>query len=193
MADIVCSTECAGGVTMNSFPSVCSHTDFGFPKLVILASTSFSAPWTGSPTVAELQAVIATGGSDVIVINNIANGQKLAGEQQVISDTDTPDNLPEVISEREGISGNIKWFNGTVLADLEVLNCHKRLRMWYVTSNGYLFGGEDGYLCSNYFGDWVHDGFGNKAMIPFEFRWMREAITSDPTLDTDYLDLTNAS
>ena len=178
---------------MSSFPSSCTHTDFGYPKLVLLASTSASFGWSATPTVAELQAVIATGGSDLIVVNNIANGQKLAGEQQVISDADTPDNIPFVISEREGISGNIKWFNETIINDLEALNCHKRLRMWYITSNGYCFGGSTGYLVGNYFGDWVHEGFGNTGMIPFEFRWMREAKTTDAVYDVNYLDLTNAS
>jgi len=193
MADIVCSTECAGGVSMSSFPTSCTQTDFGFPKIVILGSTEINYGFSGTPSVSDLEAVIVSGGSDMIVINDIANGQKLAGERQEIGDADTADNLPFVISEREGIQGNLKTFNSAVLVDLEALNCHKRLRMWYITNKGYCLGGTKGYLVSNYIGDWVHDGFGNRSYIPIEFKWMRENITSDVSYDLDYLDLTNAS
>jgi hypothetical protein len=194
MADIVCSTECAGGVSMSAFPSSCTQTDFGFPKMVILASsaTAFTAA-SDYPTVSDFEAAISTGGSDVIVINDISNGVKIAGERQEITDGDTADNLPEVISEREGIDGNLKRFNTTILNDLEALNCHKRLRMWYITNKGYCFGGKYGYLASNYVGDWAHDGFGNRSYIPISFRWMREEKTSDVGYDLDYLDITNAS
>lgn len=196
MAEIVCSTECAGGISMSSFPTSCTQTDFGFPKMVILARSDYEMTTAGSdvvPTVATFEAAISTGGSDVIVINDISNGVKLAGERQEISDADTADNLPEVISEREGIQGNLKRFNSTILNDIEALNCHKRVRLWYVTNKGYCFGGKLGFLASNYFGDWVHDGFGNRSYIPLEFRWMREDATTGTAQDSDYLNLTNAS
>lgn len=194
MADIVCSTECAGGVSMSSFPGDCLQVDFGFPKLVILCAPSTNiAPSGVVPSVAEFQAAISTGGSDVVVINDISNGQKLEGEVQEISGADTADNLPEVISSMEGISGNLKRFNLTVLNDLEALNCHKRLRVWYVTNKGWCFGGKRGYLSANYFKDWAHGGFGGRSYIPFEYKWMREEETTGAAQDMDYLDLTNAS
>lgn len=193
MADIVCSTECAGGVSMSSFPTSCLQTDFGFPKMAIIGAVGVDFGFSGTPAVSDFQAAISTGGSDMIVINDIANGAKIAGERQEISDADTSDNLPETISEREGITGNLKRFNSTILNDLEALNCHNRVRLWYVTNKGYLFGGTLGYLASNYFGDWVHDGFGNRSYIPLSFMWMRESKTTDTAQDDDYLTLTNAS
>jgi len=139
------------------------------------------------PTVAEF----TNAASDIIILADIANGQKMAPEKQEITGADTPDNLPEVLSEIEGISGNIVRFNTDVLNDLEKLNCFKRLRMWYVTNKGYCFGGETGYLVNNYISDWVHDGFGNRSKIPFEFKWYREESTTGTAQDLTYLDLNN--
>ena len=179
---------------MGSFPNDCTQVDFGFPKMVILAAMGTDLSPAGiCPTAAEFSAALATLGSDILVINDIANGQKLAGEKQEISDADTADNLPEVISEREGIMGNLKRFNLAILNDLEALNCHKRLRMWYITNKNWCFGGTLGYKASTYFGDIVHDGFGNRSYVPLEFKWMRENATTAALYDADYEDLTNAS
>lgn len=180
---------------MSAFPTACTQVDFGFPKLILLAHTDFDIGCAGDvPTVSEFQAAISTGGSDIIVLTGLANGQKVQGEQTTISDADTVDNLPEVIDEREGITGNIKRFNLTTIADFEALNCHTRLRMWYVTSEGYCFGGTRGYLCSNYISDWVHDGYGNRSYIPLSYHWMRpKTQTTGAAQDDDYLTLTNAS
>ena len=179
---------------MSAFPTGCTQVDFGFPKMVILCAPATNISPAGTvPTVAEFQAVIATGGSDVVVINDIANGVKLPGEKQEITGAETADNLPETISEMEGITGNLKRFNATILADLEALNCHKRLRVWYITNKGWCFGGTRGYISSNYVSDWAHDGFGGRSYIPLEFKWMREDYTTACSQDLDYLDLTNAS
>jgi len=180
---------------MSSFPTACTQVDFGFPKLVILAHVDLNISPAGDvPTVAEFQAAISTGGSDIIVLTGLANGVKVQGEQTTISDADTVDNLPEVISSREGITGNLKRFNLTTLADLEALNCHTRLRMWYVTSNDYCFGGTRGYIVSNYISDWVHDGYGNRSYIPLSYYWIRPTtVTTGAAYESGYLDLTNAS
>ena len=194
MADIVCSTECAAGVDMTAFPSDCTQVDFGFPKLILLApvgATITVASDNVVPTVAEFQTEL-TAGSDLIAINGISNGIKMPSETVEISDADTADNLPEVITSREGISGNLKRFNLTILNDLEALNCHKRLRMWYITNKGWCFGGQTGYLVSNYFKDLEHAGYGNRSMIPFEFKWIRESATTGAGQDNDYLDLVNS-
>jgi hypothetical protein len=140
------------------------------------------------PSVAEF----TTAASDVIFLNDIANGVKMTGEKQEISGADTPDNLPETISEIEGITGNIVRFNLDVLNDLEKLNCYSRLRLWFVTNKGWCFGGQKGFLVNNHIPDWMHEGFGNRSKIPFEFKWYR--VTSETTgaaQDMDYLDLTN--
>lgn len=194
MADIVCSTECASGMTMNAFPNDCTQTDFGFPKLIIVAPASttdgvIATSGSDVPTVSDFQSAITAG--SCVVIADVSNGQKLAGEQQTISDADTYDNLPEVISEREGIQGNLKRINDDTLNDLEKLNCHKRAKLWYVTNKGYCFGNQNGYHASLYFSDWQHDGFGNRSMIPFTFMWMRPSKTSGIIQDDDYLTLTN--
>lgn len=193
MADIVCSTECASGVSMTAFPTDCTQIDFGFPKLVLLAAsnaTITAASGNDVLAVSEFQGYIDSG--DIVVINDISNGIKMPSETVEITDADTADNLPEVITSKEGINGNLKRFDATTLADLEKLNCHKRLKMWYVTNKGYCFGGTTGYTVSNYFRDWEHAGYGNRSMIPFEFRWIRESKTTGTGQDDDYLDLTNS-
>ena len=193
MADIVCSTECAAGVTMAAFPTSCAQTDFGFPKLVLLAPAGVTITVASDnvvPTVAEFQTAITAG--SCIVINDVANGIKLPSETVEISDADTADNLPDVITSREGISGNLKTFNLAILNDLEQLNCHTRLNLWFVTNKGYCFGSTAGYRVGNYFKDWEHAGYGNRSMIPFEFKWIRDDKTTGNAQDDDYLTLVNS-
>lgn len=194
MADITCSTLCTAWLDPHPIPSSCGSVDFGFPKMIILAAPDTAITVASDvPTYAEFVAA----GSDVYIISDIANGVKMASEKQEISGADTPDNLPEVISEIEGISGNIVRFNADIYADLEKLNCFKRLRMWYVTSKNYCFGGTKGYLINNYFTAWTHDGFGNRSKIPFELKWYRAndettGFAQSNTTGSDYLDLVNS-
>ncbi len=140
------------------------------------------------PSVAEF----TTAGSDIFILNDIANGAKMPSEKQELSGADTPDNLPETISEITGISGNIVRFNLDVLNDLEKLNCYNRLKLWYVTNKGWCFGGLTGYTTNNYISDWIHEGFGNRSKIPIEFKWYKPFNqTTDAAQDDDYLNLTN--
>jgi len=191
MADIVCSTQCTTWIDAHEFPTTCNAVDFGFPKMIILAApdtTIVVASDNLVPTAAEF----TTAGSDVFIINDIANGVKMPSEKQEISGADTPDNLPEVISEIAGISGNIVRFNLDVLNDLEKLNCYKRLKMWYVTNKGWCFGGPTGFTINNYIPDWIHDGFGGRSKIPFEFKWYKpDAETTGAAQSDSYLLLTN--
>jgi hypothetical protein len=191
MADIVCSTYCTSWLDGHAIPTDCASVDFGFPSMVILAAPDTTFSFSSDnlvPTVAEF----TTAGSDIFIISDIANGVKMAPEIQSISAADTPDNLEEVISEMDGISGNIVRFNTDIYNDLEKLNCYKRLRMWYVTNKGYCFGGLTGYLIKNYIPDWTHDGYGNRSKFPFEFRWFKTPATTTGTAqDMAYLDLTN--
>ena len=189
MADIVCATQCSTWIDAHAIPTSCNAVDYGFPKMVILMSPDTALTVAGTtPTVAEFQSA----GSDIFVINDIANGVKMPSEKQEISGADTTDNLPETISEICGISGNIVRFNTDILNDLEKLNCYTRLKMWYVTHKGYCFGGKTGFTINNYVQDWVHEGFGNRAKIPFEFKLYKPFnATTDTALDLDYLDLTN--
>jgi hypothetical protein len=191
MAEIVCATQCTSWIDAHAIPTSCNAVDFGFPKMVILSAPDTAITVASDhlvPSVAEF----TTAGSDVFYLNDIANGMKMDPEIQEISGADTPDNLPEVISEIDGISGNIVRFNLDILNDLEKLNCYKRLRMWYVTNKGWCFGGKTGYLINNYFRDWTHAGFGQRSKIPFEIKWYKpEAETTGAAIDLDYLDLTN--
>lgn len=191
MAEIVCSTQCTNWIDASAIPSACAGVDFGFPKMVILAApdTIFSF---GSDHLVPSVAEFTTAGSDIFIIAPIANGTKMPNEKQEITGADTPDNLPETLSIMTGISGNLTRFNLTTLNDLEKLACFSRLQMWYVTNKGWCFGGLTGYTVNNNVGDWIHEGFGNRSKIPFEFKWFKDqTVTTGAALDTAYLDLTN--
>lgn len=191
MADIICSTTCTSWLDGHSVPASCNAVDFGFPKIVILAAPDTVFSW-GSDNLCPTAAEFTTAGSDVFILNDIANGVKMATEKQEITGADTPDNLPDVISEMTGISGNIVRFNLDILNDLETLNCYNRLKMWFITNKGWCFGGNDGFTISNHVGDWIHEGFNNRSKIPFEFKWFKTPATTTPARQEDaYLDLTN--
>ena len=191
MADITCTTQCTTWIDAHVIPTSCNAVDFGFPKMLILAApdTVFSfASGNLVPTVAEF----TTAGSDIFIIADIANGVKLPSEKQELTGADTPDNLPETLSETAGISGNIVRFNLDILNDLEKLNCYTRLKLWYVTNKGWCFGGLTGFTVNNYVEDWVHDGFGGRSKIPFIMKWVKPAsTTTDAAKDVLYLDLNN--
>jgi len=191
MADITCASVCTAWIDFHAIPTSCNAVDFGFPKMIILADPDTVITVASDhlvPSVAEF----TTAASDVIFLNDIANGTKMIGEKQEITGADTPDNLPETISEIEGITGNIVRFNLDILNDLEKLNCFNRLRLWFVTNKGWCFGGQTGYLVNNHIPDWTHEGFGNRSKIPFEFKWYRvTSSTTGAALDLGYLDLTN--
>ena len=191
MAGIVCATLCTSWIDGTAIPTDCASLDFGFPAMVILAAPDTVFSFASDhlvPSVSEF----TTAGSDIFIISDIANGVKMAPELQTITGADTPDNLDEVISEMDGISGNIVRFNTSTYGDLERLNCFKRLRMWYVTNKGYCFGGLTGYLVKNYIADWVHEGYGNRSKFPFEFKWFKDrTATTGTAVDLTYLDLTN--
>jgi hypothetical protein len=175
--------------------------DFGFPKMLILATATGStalaatcaASYLGSDLVPSYTNFVAALGSDVIVINDIANGVKITEEVQEISGADTSDNLPDYVLPITGITGNLKTFNLSILNYLEQLNCHTRLYLWYVTNTGWCFGGQTGYLTPNYWKDWEHPGYGpNRSMIPVSFKWNKPLDKqTGAMLDTDYLNLVN--
>jgi hypothetical protein len=191
MADIVCGTQCTSWLDAHAIPTDCASVDFGFPSMLILAAPDTVFSFASDhlvPSVAEF----TTAGSDIFIISDIANGVKMPSERQEITGADTPDNLPEVISETTGISGNIVRFNLDILNDIEKLNCYKRLKLWYVTNKGWCFGGLTGFTIPNYISDWIHEGYGGRSKIPFEFKWVKPAATTTgAALDLTYLDLTN--
>jgi len=191
MADIVCSSTCSTWIDGHAIPTSCNAVDFGIPKMVILAAPDTTFSFASDhlvPSVAEF----TTAGSDIFILNDIANGVKMPSEKQELSGADTPDNLPEVISEITGISGNIVRFNLDVLNDIEKLNCYTRLKMWYITNKGWCFGGLTGYTINNYVPDWIHEGFGGRSKIPFEFKWYKPFNqTTAAAQNDDYLTLTN--
>lgn len=191
MANIVCTTTCTNWIDGHAIPTNCNGVDFGFPKMVILAAPDTVFTFQSDhlvPSVAEF----TTAGSDIFIITPIANGVKMPNERTEITGADTGDNLPELISIMTGISGNITRFNKDVLNDLETLSCYSRLRLWFVTNKGWCFGGLTGYYVGNVVNDWIHEGFGNRSKIPFEFKWFKELDkTTECAQDMAYLDLNN--
>jgi len=173
---------------------VCGAIDYGYPKFLLFMRTDGTLVCAGSdgiPTKAELDVALALADNNkLIMVGPMTNGVKAEAERQTESGADTVDGQETVITQSMQITGRLKFLNEAVRADLEKLNCFERLKMWYVTSTGYLFGECDGYPVSNFISELLSDGFGTRPYIPVDFRWITE--DKNPSAqDDDYLTLTN--
>lgn len=189
--DLVC--DCISDIDVAAFPNNCGAEDYGYPYLLLFQKVEGEITGcTGSgPTVAQLQAAIAAAGEDhIVVLGPITNGQRTESERTEETGADTIDGMTNVVSQSIQISGKLKYLDETVRDDLESLNCYDRLRMWVITSTGWLFGGCCGYIVANYISSLIQDGYGTKPHIPLVYKFI--APGHDPAVqDTDYLTLVN--
>lgn len=190
MATIVC--DCAGEPTMSPFP--CKAVDYGFPKKLILQDPDGSLTVAGeSPTLSEIQAGIAASGEDkLIVIEQITNGQLVESSREEETGADTADGLTNTFGINMAVTGNIKLLDESVRADLLKLNCHERLKMWVITSKGYILGGATGYKIANFFSPMTLGGYGTRAMVPLNLVYQHNLNATDPAgQDDGFLNLVN--
>lgn len=188
--DIVC--DCDGEPTISRFP--CKATDYGYPnKLGFMHPDGEMTVAGESPTLAEVQAAIAeTGVNKLILIEDFTNGQRTEQSRTEESGADTPDGLTNVVSINMQITGRIKRLDESVIADLLTLNCQPRLKMWVFTSKGYIFGGDTGYMTSNFFTPLIMEGFGVAGYIPVNHVYQHDLTKTDPAgQDDGFLTLKN--
>jgi hypothetical protein len=190
MADITC--DCAAELEMNPFP--CKATDYGYPSKLILQAPGGSLTVAGeTPTLSEIQAGIAASGLDkLIVIEELTNGQRVESERQEESGADTADGLVNTLGVNMAIVGKIKLLDEAVRADLAKLNCNQRLKVWVITSQGYIFGAKTGYRVANFIPPTILEGFGVRAYHDINFVYKHDMNATDPAAQDDgFLDLKN--
>jgi len=193
MSELIC--DCEGGIlSMAEFPNNCGSENYGYPYLLLFQRVEgeISGCTGDGPTVAQIQALQSSGDDDqMIVVGPITNGQRVESEREEETGADTIDGMTNVISQTVQITGKLKFLDETVRDALEDLNCYDRLRMWVVTSTGWLFGGCEGYTVANYISALLHDGYGSRGYIPLDYKF--KAPGHDPAVyDSDYTELDNA-
>ena len=195
MADLVCTCSCSEALMIGTIPDDCGSIDYGYPYIFLLQNPNAVNSFAGdTPTVVEIEALMLApaGEIHIAVLGPITNGKKEESGRESESGADTIDGLDNVLSQTIKLSGKFKLLNDTILAQLAQLNCRTRVRMWYITSKGYLFGG-DGITIPSFFSEWLHDGFGTRSYVPIEFSYKvdRTKDYSDTAQDDDYLTLNN--
>ncbi len=197
MADLVCTCGCAEGLFVSAIPDDCNSIDFGYPYMIAIQNKDAvnAGLIAGTyPTVAELEAMaLLTNQQHVSFIGPFTNGVKAEKSRESQSGADTIDGLESVISQTISITGKLKYLDETIICDLADLNCYTRVRIWYITSKGYIFGGTTGFIVPNFFSEWLHEGFGNVSHVPiaFEYKVDRAHQYCTTHQDDDYLTLSN--
>ena len=195
MADLVCTCSSADDLYLSTIPDDCGSIDFGYPYLIALQNPNATNAFAGDyPTVAEIEALmLAADETHIAILGPITNGKKEESGRETESGADTIDGLDNTLSQTIKISGKFKLLNETILDELALLNCFTRVRMWYITSKGYIFGGTTGFTVPSFFSEWLHDGFGTRSYVPVDFSYKvdRTVEYSDTHQDDDYLTLNN--
>ena len=192
--DLVCTCVVGTPIEMAAFPDSCGAENYGYPyKLLIMKRDGAFTGCTGdAPNLANIQAAqLESDENKILVLGPITNGQRVESEREEETGADTIDGMTNVISQTIQITGKLKFLDETIREDLENLNCYERLRLWIVTSTGWLFGACEGYNVANFISGLLHDGYGTRAYIPLDYKF--KAPGHDPAnYDADYLDLVNS-
>lgn len=195
MATLSCPCCSDEELMIGTIPDDCGSQDFGYPYLILLQNPNAVNAFAGSvPLEAEIVALmLAADETHISVLGPITNGKKEEASRETETGADTTDGLDNILSQNIKISGKFKLLNTALLTDLAALNCFTRVRMWYITSKGYLFGGDTGFKVPNFFSEWLHDGFGTRSYVPVEFQYKVDRATdySATAQDDDYLTLNN--
>jgi len=141
---------------------------------------------TDYPTVAEITSAISA--SDIVAIDGVANGKRVLISRTEFTGDDTETGGIEVYDRIMGVEGNIIRFDAVTQLALEKIDKHSKVRMWFVTEKGYLFGGVTGYQSSAVIDPILIEGFGTQSKIPFQFQYFHNGRDSF-NLDTGYLAL----
>lgn len=188
--DITC--DCAGELAMAKFP--CKAINYGYPNKLLFLPPDGSMTVAGeSPTLAEVQAAIAATGQDkLILIEEFTNGQRVESSREEETGADTADGLTTVTQVYMAITGRIKRLDESVIRDLLKTNCFDRLKMWVITTQGYIFGGKTGFTTSNFFTPLIMEGFGVAGYIPINHIYRHDQTKTDPAAQNDgFITLTN--
>ena len=193
MSELVCDCVVANPLVMGNFPNNCGAEDYGYPYLLLFMKPEgiITGCTGGVVGVGMIQAAQAEADQDrIIVVGPITNGQRVESERETEDGADTIDGMTNVVSQTLNLTGRLKFLDEAIRDDLEQLNCYDRLKMWIITSTGWLFGGCDGYLVANFISGLIQEGYGTRPYIPLDYKF--KVPGHDPAVqDDDYLTLTN--
>jgi len=193
LCDLVCDCTVGTPLEMGAFPNNCGAEDYGYPYLLLFQKpegtvTGCTGCYVGVDDIQDMQA--ETDENRIIVVGPITNGQRVESERETEDGADTIDGMTSVISQTLNLTGKLKYLDEAVREDLERLNCYDRLKMWVITSTGWLFGGCNGYLVANFISGLIQDGYGTRSHIPLDYKF--KVPGRDPAFqDDDYLTLVN--
>jgi hypothetical protein len=193
MSDLICDCTVGTPLVMGDFPNNCGAEDYGYPYLLLFMKPEgvITGCTGGVVGVGMIQAAQAEADQDrIIVVGPITNGQRIESERATEDGADTIDGMTNVISQTLNLTGKLKFLDEAIRDDLEGLNCYDRLKMWIITSTGWLFGGCEGYLVANFISGLIQEGYGTRPYIPLDYKF--KVPGHDPAVqDDDYLTLTN--
>jgi len=193
MSDLICDCTVGTPLVMGNFPNNCGAEDYGYPYLLLFMKPEgvITGCTGGVVGVGMIQAAQAEADQDrIIVVGPITNGQRIESDRQTEEGADTIDGMTTVVSQTLNVTGKLKFLDEAIRDDLEGLNCYDRLKMWIITSTGWLFGGCEGYLVANFISGLIQEGYGTRSYIPLDYKF--KVPGHDPAVqDDDYLTLTN--
>lgn len=183
---------CSDALDMAKAP--CKSNDYGYPVKLVIGHPDGTLTVVGdTPTLAEIQAGIADTGVDkLVIIEQMTNGTRVENGIEEESGADTADGLRTVFGVNIEITGKVKLLDETVRADLTTLALVPRIKVWIVTSGGWLLGGKKGYKVANFISPMYMEGFGSRAAHNISFIYKHNMNATDPArLDSGFLDLSN--
>lgn len=86
--------------------------------------------------------IAAVNDDKIIIIPNLAGAVKDSVQPNIEENNDVPYGVADPIDYPHSIVFDTKYINASTFADLESYLCGTKLRMYYLDSAGYLFGGE---------------------------------------------------
>jgi len=191
--DLVCDCTVATPIAMAAFPNNCGAENYGHPYLLLFMKVDGALTnCTGdAPNLANIQAAQAEADENrMIVVGPMTNGSRVESEKEEETGADTIDGMTNVISQTLNLTGKLKFLDEEIREDLEDLNCHERLRMWIITSTGWLFGACEGYRVANFISGLIQEGYGTRSAIPLDYKFKTPG--HDPAnYDINYVDLVN--
>jgi hypothetical protein len=169
-----------------------AKTDYGsrVVKIALMKdSDTITVAGTDAPTAAEFQTAITSG--DVVIIEGITNGHRVAVSATELSGDDTETAGLEKFDRIMSVEGRVKRFDETVLRALELYDKHDVLRAWFFTEKNYCFGGIYGYKTSPVFDPLVLEGVGTQPYVTFSLQYFHTGKDT-AKYDADYDALDNS-
>lgn len=184
--------NCLDALDMENTP--CISDEIGYPVKFVVQHINGNLVVAGvNPTVAEFQSGIAAVGVDkLIILEQVTNGDRKIKDTEEESGADSADGLRNVFGCNIETTAKIKSFNEDMRSKLATLSLHNRIKVWTITSNGWVLGGKKGYRTANWIAPLVMEGFGKRATHDISFIHKHNLSETDPaTKDSGYLNLAN--